>query len=90
MMNFIKKYLAKREMEIVSRGEYENLSKFRIVKSDLKKTIDEFNNLVKDYSDNCAAKALKEKLQEKGVDIKGLSKEQIQEEFVKAFKKDFK
>lgn len=90
MMNFIKKYLAKREMEIVSRGEYENLSKFRTVKSDLKKTIDEFNNLVKDYSDNCAAKALKEKLQDKGVDIKGLSKEQIQEEFVKVFKKDFK
>lgn len=89
-MNFVKKYLAKREMEVVSRGEYENLSKFRTVKSDLKKTIDEFNNLVKDYSDNCAAKALKEKLQKKGVDIKGLSKEQIQEEFVKAFKKDFK
>ena len=38
-MNFIKKYLAKREMEVVSHGEYENLSKFRTVKSDLKRQL---------------------------------------------------
>ena len=90
MLNLIKKYLKKKDLEVVNAKEYNNILKYRSARGDLKRVISDYNELLQLFVDNASSKVLKELLDKKSVEYKNLSKEDIQKLVVDTYKEEFK
>lgn len=90
MLNLIKKYLKKKDLEVVNAKEYNNILKYRSARGDLKRVISDYNELLRLFVDNASSKVLKDLLDKKNVEYKNLSKEDIQKLVVDTYKEEFK
>ena len=90
MLNLIKKYLKKKDLEVVNAKEYNNILKYRSVRGDLKRVISDYNELLQLLVDNTSSKVLKDLLDKKDVEYKNLSKEDIQKLVIETYKEEFK
>lgn len=86
-----KRYIKKHGLKIVNEKEYENVNKYRSVRGELKKTIDDYNELVDIYLNAASAKELKDFLSNKlNITINTNKKEEIQKAIAEELKKEFK
>lgn len=86
-----KRYIKKHGLKIVNEKEYENVNKYRSVRGELKKTIDDYNELVDIYLNTASAKELKDFLSNKlNITINTNKKEEIQKAIAEELKKEFK
>lgn len=90
MLNLIKKYLKKKDLEVVNAKEYNNILKYRSARGDLKRVISDYNELLQLFVDNASSKVLKDLLDKKNIEYKNLSKEDIQKLVVDTYKEEFK
>lgn len=90
MLNLIKKYLKKKDLEVVNAKEYNNILKYRSARGDLKRVISDYNELLQLLVDNTSSKVLKDLLDKKDVEYKNLSKEDIQKLVIETYKEEFK
>lgn len=86
----VDKYLAKKNLTAVNETEFKNMLRYRATRGELKKTIDDFNALLKKYVYTASIKEMKELLEEKHIEEIPVKKDEVQELFVKTFIKEFK
>lgn len=91
MIKFMKKYLEKRGYKVVNEKEFDNISKYRSSRNELKEVTDAYNNLVAFCAENLSSKDLIALLDEKKIGVKaGTKKEDIVDIFKDNFYIEFK
>lgn len=86
MIKFMKNYLEKRGYKVVSEKEFDNISKYRTARNELKDVTDRYNDLVAFCADNLSAKDLTLLLDERKIGVKAGTK---RDELVNIFKDNF-
>lgn len=86
MIKFMKNYLEKRGYKVVSEKEFDNISKYRSARNELKEVIDRYNDLVAFCADSLSAKDLTSLLDERKIGVKAGTK---RDELVDIFKDNF-
>ena len=91
MILFMKKYLEKRGYKICSEKEFENISKYRTARNELKELTTAYNDLVTFCADNLSVKELAELLNTKNIGLApGTKRTEVGDIFKENFYIEFK
>lgn len=77
-------------IKAISEKEFENIQKYRAVKGQLKKVIDDHNELVGLVAISLSSKGLKNAIECKGIQTKNLTREELEETFKELYQQTFK
>lgn len=89
-MKILDKIFALWDKKIVSTKEYEAIQKYRISRSDLKSTVDDYNALLNFLLENASVRILKELLAAKEIDTIPAQKDELKYAVRAAYSKEFK
>lgn len=90
IQKFIDWYLKKKNLKTVNEKEYDHVIQYRATRGQLKKVIDDNNELVSLMANSLSLKSLKTALINKGIDNVPSSKEDLQKLFIDTYTKEFK